>query len=1341
MALIDSEAAFEARCEKLSTGLKDLFKAQAIKTFSALSFAIGTPQSVVSDTDMKAFSDKVYGREATLGEVAIVKRLHFESNTIVMMDLKSQATVGDSSEPSRKIPFVEKQRRLSAQETRITGITHRNEQQPSHALIDACFTMVESGALIYLPPSKCGSRDSEVHADNKSKQKQILTLEQGTLKSVHQDNLTQVDVGTELKLMFAFQRRGLAFDLVNLLSWDVHTAWTNKLYRALMAEPPAGFASVSLSQLLRADQELFSLLASEFQKPLKAASVDDKPPLDAEITKLMADPRINVFLTPLPKHERKYTSEIPVKNKFDKDGRQNASTSSPKRPAAQVPQELVGLHFKTKDGKPLCWHKNLKKGCNHQDVGLRATAVEKDKNRTENFSIFPCDLTNAEDFKQLQQYVEAESESLVHAHFAPSCGTCSRAREIPVPGLSDKQQPRPLRSDFHPDGLPGLTERELDRVNSANESYKAMTVLLLLLISLGVSVSIENPRNSIFWLCSMIVALFDKYPGHSSYFDHCMHGGTRDKSTRWWSYNPRDPQANLFTSLNLQCDGSHSHSSWKPFRDGKRLRFPTTDEAKYPVLLCQRVAYLLKAEAEARNFFFPLTLDEQIPTDPGIGKRQLFTVQPRSRKLRPVVAEFQGYATYVSATSSNNGLGKFLDLQPKGSRICHRRIHEGLCRDDEMFNKLNCVFDENWEDNTPCEILHIGMPKTPEQFMEDAVDKGHPRSLIARVPETAKTAIHELLHEPIHVRFKKRAAFFAKWLKRSLELKENEAKLHASLPAHLQRVLEGKKLLLWKEILLDLQYPDAEGKPDYSLEHLLKLAPALNASVTGSLASAAESEHDQFVWDETHMEVRQGWLTPTVHSSPECIAKRFPLPQANKVRLIDDFSINGVNGAYGLREKLRVQSVDELCSYIAYMMDNTKESIFPSLVGRTFDLKHAYRQFGVDEYHHDLLKIAVKKPGSTYELFNVGALPFGAVGSVSAFLRISSCLSFIGTGGLSIIWTAFFDDFTAVGDEHETENLTFCVEALFRMLGVWFADSGDKAPPFTKTFKSLGLLFSFEALKKGSFSLEHTEKRRAELDTFLSELLQKSTCNTKDLERLHGRLIWFNSFCFGRRMNSLIRILSNFSHMSAKTISLCDKLKGTLLELKSHVDSAAPVEIRRDINTTWVVFTDGSYEPSSEPPAAIGAVLVSPHGHVVEFFGEYIPASLTAILLRESEHPIYELEILPLIIVAAVWKRFLAGAMVVFYVDNDAAKSAFIQGTSPTNAGRTLLDQFTALEAALRIYPWFGRVPSASNPADPPSRMLFDLPFLKSGLRIRISFPAHLEEMGLATGEPGSMIP
>jgi hypothetical protein len=108
MSLIDSEAAFDSRCDKLEVGLKDLFHAQSINTFSSLAFGVGTPQESVNDADRKAFTDKIFTREATIGEVAYVKRLHFEASTVVMADLKAQAIMGDITEPSRKIPFVEK---------------------------------------------------------------------------------------------------------------------------------------------------------------------------------------------------------------------------------------------------------------------------------------------------------------------------------------------------------------------------------------------------------------------------------------------------------------------------------------------------------------------------------------------------------------------------------------------------------------------------------------------------------------------------------------------------------------------------------------------------------------------------------------------------------------------------------------------------------------------------------------------------------------------------------------------------------------------------------------------------------------------------------------------------------------------------------------------------------------------------------------------------------------------------------------------------------------------------------------------------------------------------------
>ena len=61
-----------------------------------------------------------------------------------------------------------------------------------------------------------------------------------------------------------------------------------------------------------------------------------------------------------------------------------------------------------------------------------------------------------------------------------------------------------------------------------------------------------------------------------------------------------------------------------------------------------------------------------------------------------------------------------------------------------------------------------------------------------------------------------------------------------------------------------------------------------------------------------------------------------------------------------------------------------------------------------------------------------------------AFLRIAAALSFIGTRGLLICWSSFFDDSTAVAPEKVAGNTQFYIESLFRLLGVNFAAEGDK---------------------------------------------------------------------------------------------------------------------------------------------------------------------------------------------------------------------------------------------------------------------------------------------------------
>ena len=317
MSLVDSEAAFQKRCDELMDGLHDMFGHLQIATFSGLAFSVGTPQQQVAEDDVQRFAAMIVQGPASLAQVSVIKRIHFEAQTLLMADIRKQATVGDTSEPSKSLPSAEKRRRLEAQQARITGLSHVHEQRASHALIDLCFHIVESGALLYVAPSRCSSRDAEIQCEAKNKQKQLLTLEQGTLKSVSADALPMVDVGTEMKLMYAFQRRGLAFDLVGLLSWDAHTEWTNKLFRALMADVPAHFQPIGLQQIIKADQEMFILLSSEYEGPLKAPAIDGEPPLDAQIRMLMNDPRVNVFLVPMPSHHQK---------------RPAASTHGPDRP-------------------------------------------------------------------------------------------------------------------------------------------------------------------------------------------------------------------------------------------------------------------------------------------------------------------------------------------------------------------------------------------------------------------------------------------------------------------------------------------------------------------------------------------------------------------------------------------------------------------------------------------------------------------------------------------------------------------------------------------------------------------------------------------------------------------------------------------------------------------------------------------------------------------------------------------------------------------------------------------------------------------------------------------------
>ena len=144
-----------------------------------------------------------------------------------------------------------------------------------------------------------------------------------------------------------------------------------------------------------------------------------------------------------------------------------------------------------------------------RQVGLDSFGVDWRGGRLalETPAVLMLNLTLDSDQRALRQLIA--HPFLVYLHLAPPCGTCSRAREIPV---KDGWGPPPLRSEQHPFGLPDLAQkflRELPRVLAANKLYEAAADAVDQCMGRGVLWSVENPRSSLLWAFPRYKALLD----------------------------------------------------------------------------------------------------------------------------------------------------------------------------------------------------------------------------------------------------------------------------------------------------------------------------------------------------------------------------------------------------------------------------------------------------------------------------------------------------------------------------------------------------------------------------------------------------------------------------------------------------------------------------------------------------------------------------------------------------------------------------------------------------------------------------------------------------------------
>ena len=468
------------------------------------------------------------------------------------------------------------------------------------------------------------------------------------------------------------------------------------------------------------------------------------------------------------------------------------------------------------------------------------------------------------------------------------------------------------------------------------------------------------------------------------------------------------------------------------------------------------------------------------------------------------------------------------------------------------------------------------------------------------------------------------------------------------------------------------------------------------------------SDVTRSAWEATKEEIEKGWLwvDPDQSMGGQVVAKRFGLVQKKITRVIDDFSICGLNAACGLKEKFRRHAIDELAAYLSWVFTvSSRANKELDVVGKTFDLKSAYRPFGLSKQDAELARVLVLDTDSGQpRLLNMRTLPFGAVGSVGGFLRVRYALWFIGGASLKLAWTAFYDDYTIIASRQLQNSLELVGSSLFDLIGILFAKDGDKAVRFDKKFKTLGLQDDLQENSYHRAYVGHTASRVEELSALLDDILKTGRIGAKHAESLRGRMLWFETYAFGRVGNSAVKKLGDLAYLGVKDVSLKSSDLAAIKFLRDRVLRAPPVCISCRSLVSWIIFVDGACEGEVEKRGTIGAVLIDPSGNFVHHIPEAVPDFFME-KCAYPKNPIYELEVLPQLVSLLCWSELISQSQCVFYGDNDAARASMIAGRAATVVSSHLVESFVSKEMELQIKPWFARVPTASNIADDPSRL------------------------------------
>ncbi|CAE7525719.1 unnamed protein product, partial [Symbiodinium microadriaticum] len=423
------------------------------------------------------------------------------------------------------------------------------------------------------------------------------------------------------------------------------------------------------------------------------------------------------------------------------------------------------------------------------------------------------------------------------------------------------------------------------------------------------------------------------------------------------------------------------------------------------------------------------------------------------------------------------------------------------------------------------EVVWVGIPREPDDFLAKAVLAGHPKALLDSEPDPHMLMLIDNLLEGSVDSPQKGRAELDRWKALKASFNEQQDSVRKDWDPHVREVLGDKSTVLLDFLLKEIDFPDhrlvkhmTQGfrlsgwvcrtglfpfdpkPPSSTIASQLKTAKARNVATLSAISKQADDEISEKAWAETIEESRKGWIFED------------ETPELDKILI-----------AHRVPEKYRLHGVEFIAAFLLLAMRDPRIGVKDAEQGKA-------------------------------RIFGTNSLPFGATGAKS----------------LGIAWTNYFDDFPMFAKAESSDTTDSLAADFLDLFSILFAREGKKATSFDQTFRALGLLFDLSRFEEGEVTIGHTKERGEELKATISAILAADCLSHAEAESLRGRLHWYTSFLFGRRSSQALNVVSDWVNRGVSSGRLSEDLKDALKYLKDVALDAPPFENLK--NASMIAF-------------------------------------------------------------------------------------------------------------------------------------------------------------------------